>query len=63
MHNRGVMGVLVSTLIQDSMPEDVRQLTQDLTADGWTVFKSIIAPGQNVADVEAIIDYNIRLSG
>ncbi len=63
VHNRGVMGVLVSTLIQDSMPEDVRQLTQDLTADGWTVFKSIIAPGQNVADVEAIIDYNIRLSG
>ena len=62
-HFRGVIGVLVTTLIQDNLAQEVDTLMRDLMADGWQVYKVVIQPTAGVAEVRDSIDFHIRTKG
>jgi hypothetical protein len=49
--------------IQNSLSSEINTLTQDLVADGWEVFKEVIASNAGVNDVSDLIDYHVRSEG
>jgi hypothetical protein len=63
VHTRGVIGLFVMDYIQNSLANEINILTQDLVADGWEIFKEVIASNAGVTDVSGLIDYHVRLEG
>lgn len=55
VHSRGVMGLIVTEYIESSLSAEVSVLIQDLTADGWKVFKEVISSSASVSDVSSLV--------
>lgn len=55
MHERGVMWVLISQIITDSLSNEIETLINDLAADGWNVYKHTVPSSDGVLEVKDFI--------
>ncbi len=55
VHERGILWVLITQLINDSLPNEIATLTNDLVADGWNVYNEVINPAATPTDIKEFI--------
>ncbi len=54
-HWRGVLWILISELLNDSLSSEIATLTNDLVADGWNVYNEVINPAATPTDIKDFI--------
>lgn len=61
IHERGILWVLITPLLADSLESEIDQLLIDLAADGWDVYTQTVSDTATVADVKSLLE-NKRIS-
>lgn len=54
-HQRGTLWIFTTTLINDSLPNEISTLVADLVADGWDVHQEVIDTNTTVVDMKLLI--------